>query len=76
MQEAQRHVALLEQLLTVGFNSKSKVLRLGFCNARSGPVDISSPLDIVIDNCDNLRILEMTFTTDTLVPSGQVYLPS
>jgi len=66
--EAQKHINLLSELLHIGFTQRSKVLRLGFTNARSGPVDIKKPFSIVIQNCDNLRILEMTFATDSWMP--------
>ena len=67
--DAQRQTNLMAEILSVGMTSKTKSLRFGFTNARSGPVDFNKPLSIITSRCDNLRYLDLTFATDTLMPT-------
>jgi len=67
--DAQRQTNLMAEILSVGMTNKTKTLRFGFTNARSGPVDFNKPLSIITNRCDNLRYLDLTFATDTLMPT-------
>jgi len=67
--EAQRQTNLMGEILAVGMTSKTKSLRFGFTNARSGPVDFSKPISVITERCKNLWYLDLTFATDTLMPT-------
>ena len=45
------------------------IYRFGFTNARSGPVNFSRPLAVIQQRCQSLRHLDLTFATDTLLPT-------
>ena len=67
--DAQRQTNLMAEILSVGMTARTKSLRFGFTNARSGPVDFNKPLKIITERCNNLRYLDLTFATDTLMPT-------
>ena len=67
--DAQRQTNLMAEILAVGMTKNTKTLRFGFTNARSGPVDFNKPLSIITERCQNLRYLDLTFATDTLMPT-------
>jgi len=69
--EAQRQSNLMTEILQVALSNKTKSLRFGFTNARSGPVDFSRSLELVRDKGEGLRMLDLSFATDTLMPSKQ-----
>ena len=46
---------------------QTKNIRFAFTNARSGSVDFSRPLAVISERCQNLRYLDLTFATDTLL---------
>ena len=67
--EAQRQTALMAEILDTAMTDRTQTVRFGFTNARSGPVDFSRPFGILTRRCGGLRHLDLTFATDTLLPS-------
>ena len=67
--QAQKQTDLMAEILTVAMTKHTKLLRLGFTNARSGPVNFSRPLAVIRERCDSVRHLDLTFATDTLLPT-------
>ena len=67
--QAQKQTDLMAEILSVALSKHTKNLRFGWTNARSGPVNFSRPLAVILDRCDGLRHLDFTFATDTLLPT-------
>jgi hypothetical protein len=67
--EAQRQTNLMADILKVALTSRTKSFRYGFSNARSGPVNFSIPLSLVRERGQGLQHLDLTFATDTLLPT-------
>jgi len=66
---AQKQTDLMAEILNVAMTKHTKNLRFGFTNARSGPVNFSRPLAVIQQRCHSLRHLDLTFATDTLLPT-------
>ena len=49
--EAQRQMALIAEIFTISMTNKTKHVRLGFANARSGAVDFTKPMKILSERC-------------------------
>ena len=47
--EAQRQMVLIAEIFTISMTNKTKHVRLGFANARSGPVDFTKPMKILTE---------------------------
>ena len=47
--EAQRQMALIAEIFTISMTNKTKHVRLGFANARSGAVDFTKPMKILTE---------------------------
>ena len=47
--EAQRQMALIAEIFTISMTNKTKHVRLGFANARSGTVDFTKPMKILTE---------------------------
>ena len=66
---AQKQTDLMSEILSVAMTKRTKNLRFGFTNARSGPVNFSRPMSVIMERCESLRHLDFTFATDTLLPT-------
>ena len=49
--EAQRQMALMAEIFNISLTNKTKHVRLGFANARSGAVDFTKPMKILSERC-------------------------
>ena len=54
-------------IIFAAMTRQTKSIRFAFTNARSGSVDFSRPLAVISERCQNLRYLDLTFATDTLL---------
>jgi hypothetical protein len=45
--EAQRQTAIMAEVLAIAMTDRTQTARMGFANARSGPVDFSRPMAIL-----------------------------
>jgi len=69
--EAQRQTNLMAEILDLSLTQKTKFLRCGFVNARTGPVDFTRVFNLLMDKGSNLVHLDISFATDTLISSRQ-----
>ena len=63
-------------LIIAAMTGQTKYIRFGFTNARSGSVDFTRALGVISERCQNLRYLDLTFATDTLLqtkPGNRVF---
>ena len=67
--QAQKQTDLLGEILGVAMTKHTKSLRIGFTNARSGQVKFCCALANIEERCHSIRHLDLTFATDTLLPT-------